>query len=193
MLGALFGEQQQSLNNHFSCGAKPYQGPRSCTMHEAPIYFVYPARHTQLCKQLAEAIQNEDSTGTVHPYRNMLPFPSNILLKFMTSNDEVLRQEVIGQERGFDGKMYSSHSIVALRKGHVHSVVMGSPNPALTPKGAVATSYTQWEQRYVIETKSQSTRFCNFYIAKSTTFTIVTKVTEDVLSRADKIVLSYIK
>ena len=199
-LGAHFGKQKAVKCLNFTVGKDGHA-------HEAPVYYVYPKNLIHLCDKLI-GTASEKGIELRDTYGGRAGSPK-LNLKFMTSNGAVIREELLefhsrapGGEIGLGFReWWSPHSKVKAVSGHVPSI-----QATIFPSSRSSTwDYVESQRApylFFVDTGKDvygnsvgpaQPFSCGFFIMKSTIFWIMTKVTEDVLGRADKIVLSYIK
>jgi len=147
----------------------------SAAIESAPSeIYGFPMRHTQLCEKLSELFRINESWSAGQSGRVVKPI---LKMQFISKNGEVVREEIFNKKsHGYRKTLLSRFSVVLPRKRDkpfqlfTSSALVGYHYPApYNPKGTT----------------------CSFFIKKSAAFRIFTKVTEELLGKADKIVLVF--
>ncbi len=153
------------------------------TIHKPPVFYTYPARNIKLCERLTKALgfgqyrYNKSRAIAVAP---------TLSLQFVSADGDILHIEMLSNRTKpyADTKYVSEYDTteVWFREGSYH------PRLYMDPELAVPF-LSKHNDAQLRDKRTQ----CRFTIKSSTTFTIVTKVSEDVLGKTEKITLKYSK
>ncbi len=184
-VGAPFGIPLQAFNN--ACKSSiGYAFQNICSFHKPPVFYTYPARNIKLCERLTKAMGFTRSVST----RSGIAVAPTLSLQFVSADGDILWEEILSNkeytfnEPRFVTNYNSSNKYktteVWLREGS-YSGRRSAPG--------LAVPFLVKHNEVSIDRRTQ----CRFAIKSSTTFTIVTKVSEDVLGKTEKITLKYSK
>jgi len=155
-----------------------------------PTVYFFPERTaSELCQKTAYTVGRPN-----YQYYYFLP---TIELSFVSSDGEVLREErlVIENPTFQDGPVISDHSFVIVESKEKNPRTY-SLSDELQPDGHSykKTKYGAFSTAVLYFHQSGPREIdCRIFVPTSREFYIVTKVPEDVLANADKIVLQYLK
>ena len=186
-VGAPFGIPLQALG-YFERKANRFWwiNRGNLSFHKPPVFYTYPARNIKLCERLTKAM---GFTRSFNKYRAIAVAPT-LSLQFVSADGDILHIEMLSnQGRGwppFFATNYNSSNKyktteVWFREGSYSVERLDSPG--------LAVPFLERHYQSGIDVRTQ----CRFAIKSSTTFTIVTKVSEDVLGKTEKITLKYSK
>ena len=184
-VGAPFGIPLQAFNN--ACKSSiGYAFQNICSFHKPPVFYTYPARNIKLCEKLYKVIKPR--------YTNSRYIVPTLSLQFVSADGDILREEILSnQEYTFNEPRFVTNynssnkyktTEVWFRDG---SIAPDSYDQKHTSGMAVPFI------RLDVGRYNSDHGKCRFAIKSSTTFTIVTKVSEDVLGKTEKITLKYSK
>jgi hypothetical protein len=140
---------------------------------EMPVFYAFPAANVNLCAKLKAAI------GLDHP---PYPMPNRgfvypaLKMQFVSADGSVLRNEVIS---GTPHHYNSNYSTIFAEPS------MTAKSVGRYPDGTTLVSLLR------MDPEKFDAKNCGIFISKSTYFVVVTKVSQNVLAKAEKIVLSY--
>ena len=182
-VGAPFGIPVKGLKSCFSSGALRWLcNAGYFTIHKPPVFYTYPARNIKLCERLTKAMA---ITRRYVKSRAIAVAPT-LSLQFVSADGDILHREMLSNSTKpyADTKYVSEYDTteVWFREGSYHPRLYMDPQltiPFLSKHGDA-------------QLRDRRTQ-CRFTIKSSTTFTIVTKVSEDVLGKTEKITLKYSK
>ena len=152
------------------------------SFHKPPVFYTYPARNIKLCEKLYKVIKPRYPKS-----RYIVP---TLSLQFVSADGDILREEILSNQvtrsTPFFAANYNSSdntrtSVAWFREGSI------APGSALGAPG-MAVPFIRLDYGWKVQKPG-----CRFAIKSSTTFMIVTKVSEDVLGKTEKITLKYSK
>ena len=160
------------------------------TFHKPPVFYTYPARNIKLCERLTKAVGFSFNCRRDPSCR--VGVAPTLSLQFVSADGDILHIEMLSnQGRGWPPCFATNYNSSNKYKttevwfregsysGRMHSSESGLAVPFL-------------EKHYPVGARDVRTQ-CRFAIKSSTTFMIVTKVSEDVLGKTEKITLKYSK
>ena len=163
------------------------------SFHEAPVFYTYPARNIKLCKRLTEALGRTEQNKYRYPFKSCPCYiVPTLSLQFVSGEGDILREEILSNQEEFGAPFFAANydslsklrtSVVWFRQGSI------APGSWLNTSG-MAVPFIRLDYGHVTQRDGIA---CRFAIKSSTTFTIVTKVSEDVLAKTEKITLKYSK
>ena len=167
------------------------------TIHKPPVFYTYPARNIKLCEKLYKAIGWAEQNSQIKCNTNQCYIVPALSLQFVSADGDILREEILSNkeytfnEPRFVTNYNSSNKYktteVWFRDG---SIAPASDDVYADGHAGMAVPFIRLDYwTYMNSNKSA----CRFAIKSSTTFTIVTKVSEDVLGKTEKITLKYSK
>jgi hypothetical protein len=152
--------------------------PYNSKIKELTAIYGFPITSLQVCRKLFKTLGAEGRMSLFQP---------KIKLQFLSTNGNIINEDVLSKYKGVQPLGWSlfSDSSIVYRDWGTKDQVSYNPSYVSQPyKFPALISYSA----------GNGTSFpCSFFIKKSASFSIMTKVTEETLSEADKIVLSYIK
>jgi len=191
-VGAPFGIPLQALG-YFERKANRFWwiNRGNLSFHKPPVFYTYPARNIKLCERLTKAVGCSRLPYRIPGACSVVLAPT-LSLQFVSADGDILHIEMLSnQGRGwppFFATNYNSSNKYKTTEvwfregsysGRMHSSESGLAVPFL-------------EKHYPVGARDVRTQ-CRFAIKSSTTFMIVTKVSEDVLGKTEKITLKYSK
>ena len=181
-VGAPFGIPVKGLKSCFSSGALRWLcNAGYFTIHKPPVFYTYPARNIKLCERLTKAMA---ITRRYVKSRAIAVAPT-LSLQFVSADGDILHIEMLSNRTKpyADTKYVSEYDTteVWFREGAYGAGWLGKHDSGLTVPFLTKHGDAQYGAK------------CTFTIKSSTTFTIVTKVSEDVLGKTEKITLKYSK
>jgi len=185
-VGAPFGIPVQPLNKLENRKWMWELNRNNHSFHKPPVFYTYPARNIKLCEKLYKVIKPRYPKS-----RYIVP---TLSLQFVSADGDILREEILSNkeytfnEPRFVTNYNSSNKYktteVWFRDGSIAPASYDLYNSGMAVPFIRLDVWT-----YINSNKSA----CRFAIKSSTTFTIVTKVSEDVLGKTEKITLKYSK
>ena len=196
-VGAPFGIPNQALARIGGMQLlKQYRNNNS--FHKPPVFYTYPARNIKLCEKLYKAIGWAEQNSQIKCNTNPCYIVPALSLQFVSADGDILREEILSNE---EYTFYEPHFVTNYNSSNKYKTTEvwfrdGSIAPAsdvflyIDGHAGMAVPFIRLDVwTYINSNKSA----CRFAIKSSTTFTIVTKVSEDVLGKTEKITLKYSK
>ena len=156
-------------------------------MHKLPTIYGFPTNLSHLCDKLFKKVKafyrdndwkTPETLPPSHPSVNFLK--SKLRFEFLSIRGDVIKEEIFDRyKRIGNHKKLISDSSAIIR-------VIGKDKFTHFDKHGSESALLSWAP------VGGFTKACSFFIKKSAAFRIISKVTEEVLGRADKVVLSYI-
>jgi hypothetical protein len=190
-VGAPFGIPLQSFNKLKSKNWWWELNSNNDSFHKPPVFYTYPARNIKLCEKLTKALGRTEQTKHQYPFRACPCYiVPTLTLQFVSADGDILREEILSNQAHnmtpFFAANYNSSdktrtSVAWFREGSI------APGSSLGASG-MAVPFIRLDYGWTVQKPG-----CRFAIKSSTTFMIVTKVSEDVLGKTEKITLKYSK
>ena len=167
---------------------------RNISFHKPPVFYTYPARNIKLCEKLYKAIGWAEQNSQIKCNTNPCYIVPALSLQFVSADGDILREEILSNK---EYTFYAPHFVTNYNSSNKYKTTEvwfrdGSIAPASYDlyNAGMAVPFIRLDVwTYINSNKSA----CRFAIKSSTTFTIVTKVSEDVLGKTEKITLKYSK
>ena len=156
------------------------------TIHKPPVFYTYPARNIKLCEKLYKVIKPRYPKS-----RYIVP---TLSLQFVSADGDILWEEILSNEEytfnepRFVTNYNSSNKYKTTEVWFRDGSIAPASYDLQYSYGGMAVPFIRldgWKNNHYSP--------CHFAIKSSTTFTIVTKVSEDVLGKTEKITLKYSK
>ena len=190
-VGAPFGIPVQALNKLKHENWWWRLNTNNHSFHKPPVFYTYPARNIKLCERLTKALGRTEQNQYQYPFKNCPCYiVPTLTLQFVSADGDILREEILSNQvtrrAPFFAANYNSSnktrtSVAWFRDGSI------APGSWLGTSG-MAVPFIRLDYGWTVQAPG-----CRFAIKSSTTFMIVTKVSEDVLGKTEKITLKYSK